>query len=120
MNTITVPVASMNRISSAVLGIIILLLLFFTVAGNHGVFHLIRQNAEVSELHAKNRALESEIISLRNNIFAVSYSDEVLEREAREDLGLSKPGEIVYIFPETKPSALEFTIVTNEESEASR
>ena len=47
---------------------------------------------EIAVLEAENAKLEAEIESLQKSSFAV-------ERIAREDLGMSKPGEIVYMLP---------------------
>jgi cell division protein FtsB len=51
--------------------------------------------SEIRQLDEENARLEAEIESLRESNFAV-------ERIAREDLGMSKPGEIVYRVPEKK------------------
>ena len=48
---------------------------------------------EIAELEERNARLRTEVESLRSSNFAV-------EKIAREDLGLSRPGEIVYILPE--------------------
>ncbi|HVR44975.1 MAG TPA: septum formation initiator family protein [Thermoanaerobaculia bacterium] len=48
--------------------------------------------AEIVELERQNARLEAEIESLEESNFAV-------ERIAREDLGMSKPDEIVYVLP---------------------
>ncbi len=55
---------------------------------------------EIRQLEEENARLEAEIENLRDSSFAV-------ERIAREDLGMSKPGEIVYRVeePKTPPSA---------------
>ena len=89
----------MSRFSSTILTLIAIALLFFTVFGNQGLLHLMRVEQELDSLQQKNRKLESEIVELTNRIYGIRTSEEVLEKNAREQLGLSKPGEIVYIFP---------------------
>jgi cell division protein FtsL len=49
--------------------------------------------SEIRQLEQENARLEAEIENLQESSFAV-------ERIAREDLGMSKPGEIVYRYPE--------------------
>jgi cell division protein FtsB len=75
-----------------------MVLAFFTVAGRHGLLALVQMDAKVAELTGQNSNLESEIVEMKNQIYAVQHSDFALEKHAREELGLSKPGEIVYIF----------------------
>jgi cell division protein FtsB len=53
--------------------------------------HLLEQ--EITDLEQENAKLEAEADGLRDSSFTV-------EKIAREDLGMSKPGEIVYRVPE--------------------
>jgi cell division protein FtsB len=48
--------------------------------------------AEIARLKAENQRLAQEIESLKRSTFAV-------ERIAREDLSMSRPGEVVYVLP---------------------
>ena len=91
----------MNRFAALLLFCIAVFLLFFTVAGEHGFFHLQSLNREYKTLAENNRQLESEIISLKNQVYGIQQDPDYLEKTAREQLGLSKPGEIVYIMPES-------------------
>lgn len=88
----------MNRLTSTIILCAALVLLFFAVLGDHGLLRLFHINAELKDLDEQNTKLESEIIEMKNKSFAVSHSDFALEKDAREQLGLSKPGEIIYIF----------------------
>ena len=55
---------------------------------------------EVHLLEEKNRQLGEGIADAQNQIYGIEQSATVLEKKAREELGLAKPNEIVYIFPE--------------------
>jgi cell division protein FtsB len=92
--------SSASKLASAVMIIVVCVLLFITVTGNHGLLHLLSVSSEVEHLRQQNNTLESEIVEMDNRIAAIQHSSEVLEKNAREQLGLSKPGEIIYIFPE--------------------
>ena len=89
----------MSRLSSSVFFFLTLLIVFFTVFGNHGLLHLRSLNNEESSLVEKNKQIEAEIFELRNEIYALENSDFVLEKRAREDLGYTRKGEVVYYFP---------------------
>lgn len=91
----------MNKFVPTILLLLALTLLFFTVAGDHGLLHLKQLTEEQKELEQKNRELESEIASLQNKVYGIRHDPAYLEKSAREQLGLSKPGEIIYIFPQS-------------------
>ena len=96
------------------------MLLFFTVAGNHGLLQLLQLSDEIERMALNNRSLKSDILELKNDIYAATVSDNFLERSAREELGLSKPGEIVYIFPDKSKARFSPTTPGNETTEATR
>ncbi len=93
----------MSRFTSPVLIFLSAVLFALTVFGNHGLLHLFRLQKETGDLESHNRKLESEIAEIQNKVYAVQNSDTVLEHVSREEVGLSKPDDIVYIFPEAKP-----------------
>lgn len=88
-----------NRFASLIIIFLSLILFFLSVTGSHGFLALRKIGGEVKQLEEKNEQLSREIVDLNNKIFAIQKSDEVLEQKAREELGLAKPNEIVYIFP---------------------
>ena len=53
----------------------------------------------VESLHAEIRQLERENAKLRAEIDSVKKSTYAVERIAREDLGMSKRGEVIYLLP---------------------
>ena len=52
--------------------------------------------ADTARLQAENAHLRAEIDSVRKSTYAV-------ERIAREDLGMSKKGEVIYVLPASQP-----------------
>lgn len=68
--------------------------------GDGGILHLVAQREraaalgrEIEELRAENRRLAQEILALRTDPRAI-------ERLAREELGLARPGETVFLIRE--------------------
>ena len=94
----------MTRFASALLFILSLSLLFFTIFGSRGILQLNKLNDRHEELKSKNRSIQSDMIRARNQVYGIARDSSYLEKTAREQLSLSKPGEIVYIFsaPGTK------------------
>jgi len=72
-----------------------------TVTGNHGLLHLQKINKELQLIEDKNRELKSDIREVKKDISEIHHSNFALEKKAREELGLSRSDEIVYIFPKT-------------------
>ena len=88
-----------NRFANLILFCLALVMLLFTLVGNHGLLHLERLKHEIKLMDTKNRELSAEATEVQNEIDAVKHSRAALEKRAREELGLAKENEIVYIFP---------------------
>ena len=78
------------------LAVIFISSFFFSGRGTADLQHARKRvgdlQSDVRRLQAENGRLRSEIDSVRRSTYAV-------ERVAREDLGMSKRGEIVYLLP---------------------
>jgi cell division protein FtsB len=73
-------------------------LALFTAFGERGVFHLWRLQGEKKQLQEKNFLLQKENDGLRERVERIRRDDAYLEKMAREELGLTRPGETVYRF----------------------
>ena len=80
----------------AALGIFLLV-----VVGNRGLWNLLRLAHEKGQLTRETEKLRMDIVSLQAQYREYGSRPEALERSAREELDLIKPGEIIYKF---KPS----------------
>ncbi len=92
----------MQRLVPVALFIIAVMLLFFTVTGNHGVLQLKKINNELEAYQRKNDQLESEIREVKMHISQLQHDNSALEKIAREELGMARRNETVYIFSNTK------------------
>jgi cell division protein FtsB len=81
---------------ASVLSIVFAISFFFSDRGLHELQHA---RTRVHTLHADIARLESENAKLRAEIESVRKSSYAVERIAREDLGMSRPGETVYMLP---------------------
>ena len=75
------------------------LMLFFLVFGEWGLLHYQRLSEERRSLEQRSQALQRENELLREKIYRITKDDRYLEKIAREDLGLAKKGEIIFLFP---------------------
>lgn len=85
---------------SAVLTLVFLISFVFS---EEGISELQRARKRVDDLQAQISRLQAENARLRWEIESLKRSTFAVERIAREDLGMSKPGEIVYMLPRAEP-----------------
>lgn len=87
-------------------GAVLGLLVIAGVLGDRGLLHLWRLRAEIEGLHRHVQTLEAENERLAREIADLHDNPAVIERIAREDLGMVRPGERVLRFPRTpRPDA---------------
>jgi cell division protein FtsB len=80
-------------------GSLIILLCLVTVVGEHGALHLWRLLGEKDRLDEQIYRLQKENEALRDRISRIRNDDRYLEKLAREELNLVRPGDVVYRFP---------------------
>jgi cell division protein FtsB len=76
----------------------IVVLSVYTIAGDRGVIHLWRLQGEKAKLDEQNYRLQKENEALRQRIVRLRNDDSYLEKIAREELNLARPGEVIYRF----------------------
>jgi cell division protein FtsB len=69
------------------------------VFSDRGLPELQHARTRVADLRADIATLQSENARLRAEIESVKKSSYAIERIAREDLGMSRKGEVVYMLP---------------------
>lgn len=92
----------MRRFSWIVLLLLGLAVLCLTAVGKQGLVHLLQLNHELKIVAEKNEALKQEISTSKQSIAETKHDPNALEKQAREELGLSRPGEIIYLLPQQK------------------
>jgi cell division protein FtsB len=96
---------------------LILLLSVVTVIGERGALHLWRLRGEKRQLDEQNYRLQKENDALRQRIARIRDDDRYLEKLAREELNLVRPGEVVYRFPKADPHPRSKSTVSDAPSE---
>jgi len=84
---------------SAVLTAVFLISFFFS---DRGIAELHQARTRVGDLRRDIARLESDNARLRAEIESVKRSTYAVERIAREDLGMSRKGEVVYMLPKAE------------------
>jgi cell division protein FtsB len=102
-----------------VLGFFILSLCVLTAVGDRGVLHLSRLRAEKTRLDEANYRLQKENETLRQRISKLRNDDFYLEKMAREELNLVRPGEVIYRFPSSEATKSGKSTVSGDPSQSS-
>ena len=79
--------------------LVLVLMLSFLVFGEWGLVHYWRLAEERRSLEERSQALQRDNELLREKIYRLRKDDRYLEKVAREEHGLAKDGEIIYLFP---------------------
>ena len=87
------------RMVALLSGALTLVFLFSFRFSDRGVVELQQAKARVGTLRADIEQAEAENARLRAEIESVKTSSFAVEQIAREDLGMSKKGEVVYMLP---------------------
>jgi cell division protein FtsB len=77
---------------------LITLLLIYAVVGERGAIHLWRLQGEKSKLDEQNYRLQKENEALRQKVTRLRRDNYFLEKIAREELNMARPGEVIYRF----------------------
>ena len=92
----------MVRVGVGVFGLLTLAMLVLTLISDRGLFEVRRKAVQfqqlqtgIETLNVENRALIQEIQSLRSDPFEI-------ERRAREELKLARPGEVILVLPNSE------------------
>jgi len=84
------------------IGSLIVSLALVTIVGERGVLHLWRLRGEKSRIDEQNYRMQRNNEALRQKIVRVRQDDYYLEKLAREELNMVRPGEIVYRFSKSE------------------
>jgi len=99
-----------------VAGVLLLNLLF----GDMGVLAGIRQRRATSQLQSEVASLQVEHDALASDIQALNSNPFRIETIAREELGLARPGEIIFLFPSGAGAAPPAGVAPSSEAPSSR
>lgn len=94
------PQSFWNRYARSILALALLLLAIHDVLGSHGLLAMRRTQAQIQELRGEINRLNQENGDLNNQVHALRTDPKAVERIAREEMGLARPGEMIFKIPE--------------------
>jgi cell division protein FtsB len=99
------PPSFLRRNFRWLLGLALAALFLHDVFGAHGLLALRRTQKEIQKLESDIKQLDTENRSLSDQVKALKTDPRMIERIAREEMGLAKPGEKIYKLPPPPPRA---------------
>ena len=101
------PAGSMRRrrMLNALLGFATIVLLVDALVGDKGVVERMRANRQLQEAEASLATLRQQNAAMREQIRRLNDDPSLIEAVAREELGLIRPGELLFIVRDAKPAS---------------
>lgn len=109
-----------RRFLNVLLGFATVVLLVDALVGEKGLVERMRARRQLQEQAAAVDALKTENARLRESARRLRDDPAAIEAIAREELGLIRPGEMLFILRDVKPAVREITPATNGASSPSR
>jgi cell division protein FtsB len=100
MNRKKEPPSFFRRNLRTILGLAILAMVIHDVFGPHGFIAMRRTQSEITQLTVQIHHLDAENQTLSDEVNSLQTDPRLIERIAREDMGLAKPGEYIFKMPD--------------------
>lgn len=92
-----------HKIATAAIGLFAVSLAFHVVFGANGMLQYGNKRAEFQRTQREVEQLQAENARIERQIRALKTDPNTIEKEAREQLKYTRPGEFVYRLPSPKP-----------------
>jgi cell division protein FtsB len=93
--------AYVRKNARQILGLALFALLVHDIFGAHGFIAMRRTQKEIEQVREQIGKLNNENKSLSSQVNSLKTDPKAIERIAREEMGLARPGEIIYKLPDS-------------------
>jgi len=93
--------AYLRRNAWRILGLALFTLLVHDVFGAHGFIAMRRTQHEIEQMRQQIGKLDGENKSMTEQVSSLKTDPKAIERIAREEMGLARPGEMIYKLPDS-------------------
>jgi cell division protein FtsB len=83
-----------------ILGLALLVLLVHDIFGSHGIVAMRRTQKEIDQIRAQIGKINDENKSLTGQVISLKTDPKAIEHIAREEMGLARPGEMIFKIPD--------------------
>lgn len=94
------PQSFWRRHALSILGLAMLLLAIHDVFGSHGLLAMRQAQSQIRELRGEIDRLHHENGDLTKQVQSLRSDPKAVERIAREEMGLARPGEMIFKIPD--------------------
>lgn len=102
--TFTLLYGNRRRLATAGISVLAVWLFFHVVLGANGMVVYRQKRAEYQGLRQEIQNLQQENDQYTEHVKALQGDPQAIEREAREQLHYTRPGEVVYVAPAPAPA----------------
>jgi cell division protein FtsB len=92
----------LRHYGGTLLGLLLLALLVHDVFGTHGYLAMRRTQQEIKKVKAEVEQLNKENLQLEGEVKELKSDPHKIEKIARDELGLAKPGEVIIKIPQSQ------------------
>lgn len=100
MNLLNWDLKTLRRNALFAMALLSLVLLMHEVFGRNGYMTLRREKKDYTTLQRQIQKVSNENQQLEQKIHALKNNPEAIEKQARDQLRLARPGEIIYTLPD--------------------
>jgi cell division protein FtsB len=93
--------AHLRRHARQILGLALFALLVHDIFGAHGFIAMRRTQKEIEQIREQIGKLNKDNQLLSSQVNSLKTDPKAIERIAREDMGLARPGETIYKLPDS-------------------
>jgi cell division protein FtsB len=86
----------------ALLGLLVLVLVVHDIFGPHGYLAMRRTQQEIQKVNSDLRQLNKENLQLEQEVRDLKTDPHKIEKIARDELGLARPGEVIIKIPRSQ------------------
>jgi cell division protein FtsB len=91
--------STVRQYGRVLLGLIVLVLVVHDIFGTHGFLAMRRTQSEIKKVQADLDQLNKENLQLEQEVRELKTDPHKIEKIARDELGLAKPGEVIIKIP---------------------
>jgi cell division protein FtsB len=92
--------ALLRQYGRALLGLLVLAMIVHDIFGTHGFLAMRRTRDEIKKVEANLDKLSKENAELEQEVKDLKSDPRLIEKIARDDLGLARPGEVIIRIPQ--------------------
>lgn len=94
--------AFLRHYGATLLGLLLLALVVHDIFGTHGYLAMRRAQQEIKKVKADIEQLNKENLQLADEVKDLKSDPRKIEKIARDELGLAKPGEVIIKIPQSQ------------------